>query len=267
MKFASTTEGTQPEPHKKRIFVPSDFGEVIQKVPDECPLVGGQAVAWWAQKYCPSDKPITSSDIDFWGFKDDLDMLARALGQKTILPHQFEMTSWVGGIPLILKGEKTLVDFVNSVPGLDTFDAEKASVRQLFSTGTQQKKLLVLSPVSLVLAKLYALRAFDQTGRQDELHLRVSLVTANRFIAQLLREAKIKQVLWNVERLIAGSQNKPYQRLEARLGFKILSAIPIQQIREATGDNLSEEDRNRLQNFQKLRWPQVEGGAPFGSIT
>jgi hypothetical protein len=258
MKSAPTTEKRQPNGPKKRIFVPSDFGEVMQKVPAECPLVGGQAVAWWAQEYCPSDKPITSCDIDFWGFRDDLDTLARALGQKPILPHRYEMTAWVGGIPMILKGEKTIVEFINTVPGLDAFNPEKASVRQLFSTGTQQNKLLVLSPVSLVLAKLYALRAFDQTERQDELHLKVSLVTANHFIGQLLREAKIKQVLWNVERLIAGSQNKPYQRLEAQHGFKILSAIPIQQIREAvSGNYLSEEDRNRLRNFQKLRWPQV----------
>jgi hypothetical protein len=263
MKSASTPERCQPERSWKRIFVPSDFGEVIQKVPDQCPLVGGQAVAWWAQAYCPSDKPITSCDIDFWGFREDLNTLARALGQKPILPHHYEMTAWVGGIPMILKGEKTLVEFINTVPGLDVFNPEKASVRQLFSTGKQQKKLLVLSPVSLVLAKLHALRAFDQTERQDEQHLRVSLATANHFISQLLREAKIKQVLWNIERLIAASQNKPYQRLEAQHGFKVLSAIPIQQIREAaSGDSLPEEDRNRLRNFQKLRWPQVEGRSP-----
>src|ERR1017187_1830087 len=231
MKSARTTEKSQPSAAGKRIFVPSDFAAVIQHVPEECPLVGGQAVAWWAQEYCPSDKPITSCDIDFWGFRDDLTTLARALRHKIILPHRYDMTTWVGGIPMILNGEKTMVEFINTVPGLDAFSPEKVSVRQLFSAGTRQKKLLVLSPVSLVLAKLYALRAFDQTERQDELHLKVSLVTANRFIGQLLREANIKQVLWNVERIIACSQNKPYKRLEAQHGFKVLSAIPMQQIR------------------------------------
>jgi hypothetical protein len=233
---------------------------VIQNVPHECPLVGGQAVAWWAQAYCPSDKPITSCDIDFWGFRDDLDGLARALGRKPVLPHHYEMTAWVGAIPMILKGERTLVEFINTVPGLDVFNPEKASVRQLFSSGIRNKQMLVLSPVSLVLAKLHALRAYDQSDRQDELHLRLSLTTANGFIDQLLREAKIKQVLWNVERLIAASQNHPYQRLEARHQFRILSAIPIERIQETAGDkHLPEEDRQRLWNFQKLRWPQVEG--------
>jgi hypothetical protein len=104
------------------------------------------------------------------------------------------------------------------------------------------------------------LRAFGQEGRQDEQHLKTSPVTATRFIIQLLREAKIKLVLWNVERLIAASQNKPYQRLEKKHRFKVLSAIPIQQIRErATNDLLVEEDRKTPAEFSKGVWPQVEG--------
>jgi hypothetical protein len=74
----------------------------------------------------------------------------------------------------------------------------------------------------------------------------------------LLQETKIKQALWNVERLIAASQNKPYQRLEAKHGFTVLSAIPIQQMMAYSALALPEQDGNRLRNFLKLRWPQVE---------
>jgi hypothetical protein len=241
---------------KKRIYVPADFGEVLQKIPDECPLIGGQAVAWWVQRYCPSEQQVTSSDIDFWGFKENLIELARALGQKPILPDRREMTIWVGGIQMTLKGERTVVDFISTVPGLDSFNVEKVSVRQLFGIGSQQKDLLVLSPVSLVLAKIYALKAFDQTDRQDEVHLKVCLITSNYFIDQLLREGKTRQVLLNVERLIAASQNKPYRRLEAEYGFTILSAVPIKQMQAAaSSDAFPEKDRSQLGNFVKLRWP------------
>jgi hypothetical protein len=226
MKSTPTTET------KKRIYVPADFGEVIQKIPNECPLIGGQAVSWWAQQYCPADKPVTSCDIDFWGFKENLMELARALGQKPILPNRHEMTIWVGGIQMRLKGETTVVDFINTVPGLDSFDAEKVSVRQWFGALSGSKEILVLSPVSLVLAKIYALKAFDQSGRQDERHLKVSLITAKGFIEQLLREGKVKHVLWNVERLIAATQNKPYRRLETQHGFHFISAIQIKNIQE-----------------------------------
>ena len=40
------------------------------------------------------------------------------------------MTAWVGAIPMTIKGEKTLVEFINTVPGLATFNPEKASVKQ-----------------------------------------------------------------------------------------------------------------------------------------
>jgi hypothetical protein len=243
---------------KNRVFVPSDFSGIIQHIPEGCPLVGGQAVAWWQQQYCPSDAPITSCDIDFWGHRADLDTLAKALGRRPLYPHKYEMTVWVGGIALNINGENTLVEFINSVPGLDIVAEEKASIPQLFSTGDTEKKLLVLSPVSLALSKLHALRAFDQDDRQDELHLKTSLATADRFIEQLLQESQIKQALWNVERLIAASQYKPYRRLQQKHGFEILSAVPVKRIQEAAEcETLPEADLNRLRNFQTSRWPEV----------
>jgi len=69
-----------------------------------------------------------------------------------------------------------------------------------------------------------------------------------------------------VERLIAAGQNKPYRRLEAKHGFKIRSAIPITQLRNAIAGDLPEQDRHRLQNFVERRWPQVEGQFFSGSV-
>jgi len=30
-------------------FTPWDFADIIAHLPDDCSLVGGQAVAWWAE--------------------------------------------------------------------------------------------------------------------------------------------------------------------------------------------------------------------------
>jgi hypothetical protein len=267
MKSRPTHKGTELPRPKKRIFTPADFGEIIQNVPEDCPLVGGQAVAWWATQYhIPTEKPLTSCDIDFWGFRDSLQHLAKTLRRKPIYPHKYEMTAWVGGIPLQIKGEETIVEFINTVPGLDVINATKASVGQVFSSGMIPKNLLVLSPVSLVLAKLHALRAYDQSGRQDEMHLKVSLLASHAFIAELAKNSEIRQVLWNVERLIAASQNKPYQRLEAQHGFKILSAVPTKEIAQvAASTEISNTDGERLHRFLNQRWPRVQG-APTDNV-
>src|SRR6266850_1633809 len=91
---------TRPVLLLKRRFTPDDFAKVIAAVPDGCPLVGGQAVAWWAIKYAALAKGgeqrelIASADIDFWGSQDELHLKAsldasqhfvrQLLGQKAI---------------------------------------------------------------------------------------------------------------------------------------------------------------------------------------
>jgi hypothetical protein len=56
-------------------FRPTDFAEVLGQLPEGCPIVGGQAVVWWAERYkiTPANQqPLTSEDIDFWGGRADL---------------------------------------------------------------------------------------------------------------------------------------------------------------------------------------------------
>src|SRR5258707_9679368 len=86
-------------------FRPSDFAEVLVQLPEGCPIVGGQAVVWWAERYritAASHQPLTSEDIDFWGGRADLKQLASKLGIKPIFPHAYEMSvracSSVGGV-------------------------------------------------------------------------------------------------------------------------------------------------------------------------
>jgi hypothetical protein len=245
-------------------FVVTDFAEVLLKLPEGCPVVGGQAVAWWAAQYGVSTAgkdqttTLTSADIDFWGGRDDLEELARRLGFEVTFPHEYEMTVWVGGIPLSIQGERTLAEFLHTIPGLDTNDPDRASVEQEFTVPAGSRTLQFLSPVSLVLAKLHALRHFDQKERQDELHLRVCLNACQGFIAQLLRQQAIRAALWNCERLIEAHQRKPNTRLAARYDFNILAAVPVERIREASSDPaLDPVARKRLVSFCNLRWPQA----------
>jgi hypothetical protein len=75
----------------------------------------------------------------------------------------------VGAIPLNLHGQESLAEFLHTIPGLDTNDPDQASVEQEYKSGPVHKLIQVLTPVSLVLCKLHALRHFNQANRQDEL--------------------------------------------------------------------------------------------------
>jgi hypothetical protein len=136
------------------------------------------------------------------------------------------------------------------VPGLDIVDPEKASVVQEFCTPQVKKSIRVLTPVSLLPEKLHCLRHFSQEHRQDELHLRVCLKTAGRFLAKFLQQGEIRFVLRNIERIVLAHRFKPYRRLEGSLGFNLLDAVPIDEMkRAAESGSLAEEDAQCLSRF------------------
>ena len=51
---------------------------------------------------------------------------------------------------------------------------------------------------------------------------------------------------------------KPYRRLEVSLGFNLLDAVPIKEMKRAAESGaLAEEDAPRLSRFLTSLWPQV----------
>ncbi len=257
--------GGYPQTSPDAQFTPADFASVIAYLPDDCPLVGGQAVAWWADRYGikvrvgDRERAVTSRDIDFWGGRSDLVQLARHLHQRPFFPHEYEMTVWVGAIEITVGGKQTVVEFLHTVPGLDTNNPENACVEQEYTHENLNKRLLILSPVSLVLAKLHALRHFDQKARQDEMHLKVSIEASKRFITELLRAKEAKEALWNCQRLIDCHQMKPSRRLEAQHRFNILEAIPIAEIQqESRNPEQPAEDQEKLKKFCTFQWRRVD---------
>jgi hypothetical protein len=241
-------------------FTPADFWMVLRHLPESCPLIGGQAVAWWAMRYgeLPQGEPVTSEDIDFWGARDDVKHVARALNLTPIFPNEYEMTVWSGGIQLEIEGKRSLADFLHTVPGLEVLSVEKASTEEHYASRDVNRTIRVLTPVSLIMAKLHCLRHFKQEDRNDELHLRVCLKTARRFLAEALLQRNLRHVFWNIERLVAAHKLKAYRRLEKELGFNILDAVPIEDMNAAAEETvLPPGDRERLTRFLGTRWVQL----------
>jgi hypothetical protein len=239
-----------------------DFVDVLRVVPENCVLVGGQAVAWWAERYRLQPviegkrQPITSRDIDFWGNYEDLFSIAKALNTPPALPNRYEMTILVGAIAIKAAETNTALEIIHTVPGLDTTNPLTAAVCEVVQT-PHPHKLLILSPISLVLAKIHALRHFSQEGRQDYSHLCVCLEASRIFIAELLSQ-NVRFALWNCQRLIDIHGQKPFQKQEQTFGFKILSAIPIEEIEGAVQHSgVKAMDRKKLSNFLNIQWQKI----------
>jgi len=235
---------------------PHDFLSVIRLVPDACPMIGGQAVAYWANRYsiAPANNPITSRDIDFWGSRDDVKTLAKRLNQQAVFPQAYEMTVWAGAIEIIIQGQTTLVEMLHTVPGLDVNEPDQAAVKRAI----QGTELYILSPVSLVLAKLHALRNFDQEQREDKFHLMVSIACSAHYISELLSRKHIRLALRECERVIRARSLKATRRLESQHAFNLLDAIPIAAMKaEADHSQQDTSDHGRLRSFLEKRWPEV----------
>jgi hypothetical protein len=172
------------------------------------------------------------------------------------VPDKREMTCFLGAMQINAAGKKTALELLSRVPGLDSKNPESVAVPEVLTkTG---KEVLVLTPVSLVVVKLYNLRRFDQKDRQDLLHLQISLQSSRYFISEVIpRDARFG--LWNCHRLIDAQHSKANRRLEREHHFKILSAIPIESIQAAANDSRqTPDDRVRFEKFLTLEWPRIQ---------
>jgi len=262
--------GAIPVPDKDAKLKPGDFSAILLAVPADCVLIGGQAVAWWAERYGikafvkGKEQEVTSRDIDFWGTREDLFKIASRLKRRPALPNRYEMTLLVGAIELEAGGWKTALEVLHAVPGLDSANPLSAAVPEELRAAAGRRKLLVMSPVSLVLAKLHALRHFSQEDRQDLVHLRVSLKASRAFITEALKQSA-RLALWNCNRLIDAHRQKPNRKMEEKHGFQILSAVPVDSIRsEAQQGN--PETRERLQKFLSIQWLKVTAATQTGPM-
>ena len=247
-------------PGKDVRLQPKDFSTVLAAIPEDCVLIGGQAVAWWAERFGIKaivdgrEQEVTSRDIDFWqpgrftpnsvGIKTNPGTAGSPCNDNSRWRSRSQ--SW---------REKTALEMLHTVPGLDSINPSSVAVLENVSSEDRKRKLLVLSPVSLVLTKLHGLRHFPQDDRQDLLHLKVSLSASKAFITELLRESA-RMALWNCNRRIEAHRQRPNRILEQFHNFEILSGVPIEQI-QSEGRKVKSDDRDKLRRFVNIQWPRV----------
>jgi hypothetical protein len=220
-------------------------------------LIGGQAVALWADEYSDNlklDAPVLSKDIDFWGDRARLTKLARKLGTKADYPHHRVMTNLSGIIRVRVVDRLINIDVLHRVPGLEEVDPRRVTLPLNFG----DHPILVLDPISLIASKLHNLRHFNQSGRNDLEQLKLTIQVAGFFIEDAFRSG-VRVGLNYCKRVFEMALHASNQNTFKKHSIKMLDAIPIKaidQLRQA--QDLPSEDREKLGKFIDSQWARLQ---------
>ena len=179
-------------------------------------IVGGQCANFWAGFYAERApalsalKPFTSEDLDFLGSAEDAKDSARRAGKKVNLATIDDGGAMAGYYNVAMSGHAHRVDFLNFLVNLSEDEATTASVEVEY----QGKRLRFLTPPALLQSKIGCLASLPQEARQDEKHLRISLLASRCYFEDMiqgLREGKFE------ERAVINSIKKVERQVHGKL--------------------------------------------------
>lgn len=210
----------------------------------ELVLCGGQAVAFWAQRY--GIGAVVSQDVDLMGDREDARRAAELLKTSVHYPGRYDMTVLTAMIRVQWEGKLLTIEWLNSVPGIET-DPETISEKVVLK---EDRSLRVLHPVALAISKLHALRFFDQEERRDAEHLRIVLKASALWLGELLEGNSARALRyvhqWSRVARVAGAR-----RVLTEQGIDWKEAIPLARLEElAAADAL-------VGKFLKEHWPRL----------
>lgn len=208
------------------------------------PIVcGGQAVAFWAARFGLGTW--VSRDLDLVASRDEAAAVSGKLAGSIRYPSPYEMTVLTAVIRGSWLGRVLEVECLSNIPGLET-EPDEISVQVPVNGGT----IRILHPVALGLAKLHALRFFNQEGRKDAAHLQVSLQAGERWLAETAR-ANPRRALLLIHRWYRAARVPGNRRILKEQQVDWTSVVPLPELK-----NLAPE-QPQVRRFLSDQWPRL----------
>ncbi|HBJ87378.1 MAG TPA: hypothetical protein DDZ88_26675 [Verrucomicrobiales bacterium] len=187
------------QPTSEKPFCLDDFDPFLRRLGEDelpCALIGGIAVSAWAELFLDEvekgefDLPIFSKDIHLRGDKpscmalaghlqaDGAEMLGIATATRKNAPHMGR----VFAVQLFWRGQRTSVEVLERLPGLDTgIDDPPCGTALATSRGVS-----LLDPCSLFICKLHAANTRPgDAANNDMKHLRILARVIPRFLEKV----------------------------------------------------------------------------------
>lgn len=212
-------------------------------------LVGGQALAFWAQYYRIAPvgvlSPSITRDADFIGTAQDASRVAESMkpfGWKLWTPSMDDATAQTAKLSKTVPGHGIKqVDFLSGIVGLKTENIRKRAVRFVRRNGAQ---LWVLHPLDMLESRLKNLAHLpSKRNPQGIAQASLGIDVASAFLLQQAQDATQRELLDAIERVVSIAQDKGLDAVFHDYGFNLLAIIPVDQV--------------TAKEFRDKRWPRV----------
>lgn len=226
-----------------------EIDEILRSCNGRALLVGGQALAFWAQHY--QVKPLgvlassVTSDVDFVGTAQiarDLWQSLRALGWKYWQPTPDDATSQIAKLSKTVEGHGIKqVDFLDSIIGLKTDGIRRRAVVLNLTDGTQ---LWVLHPLDVLESRLQNLARLPvKRTSQGSAQAHLALEVVRRYLEEAVDETSPRRLFDAIERVAHMAQQATLTDILQDYKLDLLSVVPV--------------DRVSSEEFRSRRWPQL----------
>jgi hypothetical protein len=241
-------EGPPPLTPAEARLVLQQLGDLTQSIV----LVGGQAVAFWADRYrdrCVLPGPVNSKDIDFCGLQDSVAIAAARLQGTFQVPEPFSNTPNTGLVVFHDSGgNRRLMDFLGDPFGLDYADVIEWAVDVDVAVAGEVVTFKVMHPVHSLESRISNVGGLP--GYQTRLALdqaRAAVLCAREYLRDRLDvgdERAARAVLRLNERIYRFAWQNPHaQKVVREQGIDPFDAILV--------------DDRLPQRFRERRYPDM----------
>lgn len=228
---------------------PEEVARLLSNCNGRALLVGGQALAFWAQHYQVRPGGVLSygitRDVDFVGSAGvarDMFESLRPLGWRFWRVSFDDATAQTAKFSKRVDEGIKQVDFLSGIVGLNTEAIHRRAVMMKLADGAQ---VLVLHPLDVLDSRLKNIAVLP-TKRDEhgiaQAHL--SIEVAGAYLRQIIASGEMRIALDAVERVVQIAQQKILDPVFYDYGFDLLRVIPADQI--------------PVTEFRNRRWPQVQ---------
>ena len=228
-------------------LTPGDVQKILSICSPRGLLVGGQALAFWAD-HLQVERPVNlvsgvTADADFIGDSGLAKDLARRLGWQIWIPALDDSTPQTGKVTHRTKnGKVKQVDFLSGVVGLTTKDLVRRAIEmEIPDIG----RLRVIHPVDVLDSRIQNLHLLPEKRTDAGIAQALLAVgVARAFIRQEVATRDERAGVRLLERIADIANDIAAVRVFLLYGIDPLKAVPLEDFRTTSA-------------LHKVRWPQI----------